>query len=515
MGVAEICTTPAPGAARSQSTPAGSASAPGYRRRRPETTILYQLFQQHLATFLAGPGRDLPCHVRRELDRFLACGILARGFARVHCPTCNQSALVAFACKARAVCPSCTGRRMTETAAHLCDHVLPEVPVRQWVLSLPHSIRFLMARDPAVLRLCRGIFVRAVQSFYARRARDEGHPDGRTGSVVCVQRFDSALRMDLHFHALVLDGVYTGFGPAEKLVFQEATPLRDTEVDQLVRHIRNLITGRLQRMGLLDADARLDPEDGLELDTLSTWHAAAIQGLIPFGERAGQLTAMLEEREPQPRPAVKKRLCADHRGFSLHAAVHIGACNRPRLERLCRYIARPPFAQDRLAVLPNGHIAYRFRRAWKNGRTGVVLDPMTFLSRLAAQVPPPRRHGLTYHGVLAPAASRRAEIVPGHDENEARHDRHARTEHNDTAPSASKPTRIRPERYSWAELMRRAFEVDLLQCPCGGRRKVLSLVCDPAQIRRVLEHMGLQADPPERAPPRAAQGMMPFRMAAE
>lgn len=88
---------------------------------------------------------------------------MAHDFARVHCPTCSQSALVAFACKARAVCPSCTGRRMTETAAHLCDHVLPEVPVRQWVPSLPHAIRFLMVRDPAVLRLCRGVFMRAVR----------------------------------------------------------------------------------------------------------------------------------------------------------------------------------------------------------------------------------------------------------------------------------------------------------------------------------------------------------------
>jgi hypothetical protein len=404
---------------------------------------------------------------------------------------------------------------LTETAAHLCDHVLPEVPVRQWVLSLPHTIRFLMARDPAVLRLCRGIFVRAVQSFYARRARDEGTPEGRTGAVVCVQRFDSALRLDLHFHALVLDGVYTGFGPGEKLVFRAAKPLRDTEVEHLVRHIRNLIIGRLQRMGLLDADARLDPDAGRELDALGHQHAAAIQGLIPFGERAGRQTAMLEEREPQSRSAVRKKLCADQRGFSLHAAVRVGAGKRDRLERLCRYVSRPPFAQDRLAVLPNGHVVYRFRRPWKNGRTAVVLDPMTFLSRLAAQVPPPRRHALTYHGVLAPAASRRDEIVPGYDETETRHPCHARAGNDGNDPTPPPPPRVRPERYSWAELMQRAFEIDVLRCPCGARRRVLSLVCDPLQIRRVLEHMGLPADPPERAPPQAVQGVMQFGEAAE
>ena len=75
----------------------------------------------------------------------------------------------------------------------------------------------------------------------------------------------------------------------------------------------------------------------------------------------------------------------------------------------------PLSPKERLSVAKNGHIVYRFRKAWRNGKTAVVLDPMTFLSRLAAQVPPPRFHMLTYHGVLAPAASRRDEIVPGHD----------------------------------------------------------------------------------------------------
>lgn len=104
--------------------------------------MLYQLVQEHLATFLARAAADpdrpgLPRYVQREMERFGSCGILCRGFVRVYCDTCRDSMLAAFSCKARAVCPSCTGRRMAETAAHLVDHVLPEVPVRQWVLSLP------------------------------------------------------------------------------------------------------------------------------------------------------------------------------------------------------------------------------------------------------------------------------------------------------------------------------------------------------------------------------------------
>ena len=98
-----------------------------------------------------GPG--LPRFVTRELERALTCGVLAHGFARLRCTQCGQDELVAFSCKGRGFCPSCGGRRMADTAAHLVDEVLPEVRVRQWVLSFPYRIRFLLAFDPA---LCSG-----------------------------------------------------------------------------------------------------------------------------------------------------------------------------------------------------------------------------------------------------------------------------------------------------------------------------------------------------------------------
>ena len=302
-----------------------------------------------------------------------------------------------------------------------------------------------------------------------------------------------------------LDGVYTGFGPSDALAFRPAAPLRDHEVEALCRHIHALVIGRLRRLGHLDANAHLDHDAGAELDELGTLHAAAIQGLIPFGPKAGLRTRLCDGDSPR-RSAVKKKLCADHRGFSLHAAVRIGAGKTDRLERLVRYVARPPFAQDRLSVTANGDIVYRFRHPWRNGKTAVVMDPMTFMARLAAQVPPPRRHVLTYHGVLAPAAGKREQIVPGHD---------GRREASVTPRPASKqqkakPARFRPERYSWSELMLRTFLIDVLACPCGGRRRVLSLVCDPAQIYRYLTHLGLPTDPPERAPPRAVPRALPF-----
>ncbi len=186
-------------------------------------------------------------------------------------------------------------------------------------------------------------------------------------------------------------------------------------------------------------------------------HAAAAQGLIPFGPRAGCQNLLFGEelRVPRP-PRPKKKLCADVDGYSLHAAVRVGESARERLEKLSRYLARPVLAQDRLSVANNGHIVYRFRKPWRNGKTAVVLDPMTFLSRLAAQVPPPRFHMLTYHGVLAAAAARRDEIVPGHgdESGEAKRCRSGSKPIEPSTDGVSKQ-RLRPERLSWADLIRR------------------------------------------------------------
>src|SRR5712671_7435978 len=111
---------------------AGSASsdaAPsrGYRRREPERTLLHATVRAHWKTFLAEmeergeAGANLPWFVAGEFERYLGCGMLANGFARVRCQACGDELLVAFSCKGRGFCPSCTSRRMHDTAAHLVN----------------------------------------------------------------------------------------------------------------------------------------------------------------------------------------------------------------------------------------------------------------------------------------------------------------------------------------------------------------------------------------------------------
>ncbi len=116
--------------------------------------------------------------------------------------------LVGLSCKGRGFCPSCTTRRMQGTATHPVDRVFPRVPVRQWVLSLPSWARFLLARDPLLInRALREIF-----KLHRQRARRDGVRASRAGAVTFVQRFGSALNLNVHFHAVIPDGVFARDG---------------------------------------------------------------------------------------------------------------------------------------------------------------------------------------------------------------------------------------------------------------------------------------------------------------
>ena len=181
-----------------------------YQRHRPEQTLLYQIVDEYYPAFaahLAEQGRELPSYVQREFEGFLKCGRLEHGFLRVRCASCHTEHLVAFSCKRRGFCPSCGARRMAESAALLVDEVLPEQAMRQWVLSFPYQLRFLFASRPEIMGRVLGIVHRVIATHLVRKS-GYTHDRARTGAVTLIQRFGSALNLNIHFHMLFLDGVY-------------------------------------------------------------------------------------------------------------------------------------------------------------------------------------------------------------------------------------------------------------------------------------------------------------------
>ncbi len=182
------------------------------RPRNPEESPLYGVVAEHLETFLDRQrerDRNVPGFVEREFREFLNCGILAEGFIRVHSDACGLDRVVPFSCKKRGFCNSCCGRRMSDTAAHLVDRVFPRVPVRQWVLSFPYALRYRLAYDADMVRGVLGIFTRTVFGSLIRRAIPLGaKPNAQCGAVTFIQRFGSALNLNLHLHMLAINGVY-------------------------------------------------------------------------------------------------------------------------------------------------------------------------------------------------------------------------------------------------------------------------------------------------------------------
>ena len=186
-----------------------------YQRRRPEKSALHRVVRENLLTFYEEVQRDsahgfgLPAYVKEEFEGYIRCGLLQHGFARIKCksPECGYEHVVAYSCKGRAICPSCVGRRMADVAAHLTEHVLPDVPYRQWTLSFPKHIRYRLAHNSALLSQVLGAFHRTVFSWQKRRAKRCGVANPIPGAVCYIQRFGSLLQLNIHLHCWFADGV--------------------------------------------------------------------------------------------------------------------------------------------------------------------------------------------------------------------------------------------------------------------------------------------------------------------
>ena len=265
--------------------------------------------------------------------------------------------MVAFSCKARAVCPSCLGRRMSAGAANLVDHVLPDVPIRQLVVTMPFPLRFPLAFDGKLLGQVLRIFTDTVAGWYRKRHLARGLPDGETGAVTAIQRANSDLRLNPHFHTLFLDGVYAPDADGNGQMFHPAPAPTQEDIEHLVARVSKRILRFLQRRGVItlvtapgDGEVTVVPDETLgEQDPLlAKLLAAATTGAAPAGPASKRQPSKRQPirvvLDPDERPVAKGTLCATSRSFNLQAATHVAANDKAGRERLCRYILRPPLA---------------------------------------------------------------------------------------------------------------------------------------------------------------------------
>ena len=322
--------------------------------------------------------------------------------------------------------------------------------------------------------------------------------------MTLVQRFGSALNLNIHLHMLCLDGLYAP-RPDGGLRFTRVKAPEREELDDLVQRIAERVGRALERMGLLQRDAEsawLDLPPVEDTDAMRQLLGSSVTYRIAVGPQAGRKALVLRTIRPLADEEPSSQRVARAHGFSLHAGVSAEVHQREVRERLCRYIARPAVAEKRLTVNANGKVVYLLKTPYRDGTTHVVFEPLDFIARLAALVPRPRVNLTRYHGVLAPNHRWRAEVTP------SGRGRGRRT-------GTAQPERSAIERHAamtWAQRLRRVFSIDAESCArCGKAVRVIACIEEPALIERILTHVRGKGEnsaaslgPPSTGPPESA-----------
>jgi hypothetical protein len=328
-----------------------------------------------------------------------------------------------------------------------------------------------------------------VFAYQRRKARGLGVVAPQTLAVLFVQRFGSLLQLNPHGHAVLADGVFVKQSDGT-VALVELGPPTQSELSVIGLAIVKAVLRVLARAG----DRAGDHEQLALMQSLS---AAAVVGTTAHHlDRA-------DETDNGARSSAKlaTAIDSDLGRFSIHAGTHVANDDRAGLERLVRYAARPPLAQQRLSMTPKGLVCYRLRKPYYTGQTEVVLEPVAFLRRLAALVPPRRQNQVRYYGLLASQAACRDQVVGlglALEPVPADPEPHNHTEDEEPAPSSAR------YRHAWAKLLARVFKHQALVCPrCNGPRTIIAAVTHTVAAHRILCHLGLPTELPQLASARA------------
>jgi hypothetical protein len=321
----------------------------------------------------------------------------------------------------------------------LVEHVLPAVGYRQWVLSFPGPMAVRLGYDAPLLAAIAGRLARAVMQDMRRSVKQQHGLASvaalHAGVFTVVQRFRSDLGLYVHLHCLATDGAYEEQNDGE-LRFLAAPPPTPERMTAVLAQVHEVVRA---------ADDDLDIDPAL---------AACLQLSL-----AGPHLAPGSQSAPPP-------MTLSAFGMNLHAATTADGRDRKQLERICRYLLRPPFAHDAVTALPGGRVRVSFKAPWRSVSTPTPTWTPTSSSPASAPWSPARLpHDPLLRCVRQPPSPARA-----------RHPQARRT----AATAASSP---RPRRIAWAKLLARVFALDITRCrKCGGRMRVLEVVSDADAI---------------------------------
>jgi hypothetical protein len=448
-----------------------------YNRRHPESGLLYRVVEMYWSIFLREQekvGQNIPIFIKDEFQKYIRCGIPEFGFVRTYCYQCRESGIVAFSCKKRGFCPSCCARRMNDEAAHLVDHVLPSVVTRQWVLSFPYRLRYQMAHNSKLTNKILSIYIAVINSYQKKKAKQSGIKKAQIGAVTFIQRFGSALNLNVHFHTLFADGVFYKTESGLIKFFRLAEPSQE-ELIFLASKIQDKVNVMVKKLGLEEQDQACFDENLLnDVASLSISHKAG------FGDRAGLGLRRFRVKKIEVDPEDNDPYSANVGGFSLNARVWVGGQDREKLEKLVRYMARGPIATERLSESFPNLLIYKMKTRWRDGATHVSFSYLDFIARLVALIPPPRMNLVRYHGVFAPNFKDRKLVVP----------KKLKASGTLTEPGADVKDKVIRSRMLWSEMLKRVFKIDVTVCPhCGGKLEQIAVIKDKVVAKAILKSL--------------------------
>ena len=383
--------------------------------------------------------------VPEVVKKFLDCGVLERGFARIRCDHCQHEYLLAFSCKSRWFCPSCHQKKVQTSAEFIVSQVLAPVPHRHYVLALPKMLRpyFQHHRD-LLKRLC--CLARACLTDYLRAAMDL--PDGLPGIVMSIHTFGEYLDFHPHLHALVADGLFLRNGEFHVL---PPIPLQPLEKLFQARVLEWLVGLKL-----------LPPE---RANTLRSWK---------------------------------------HTGFNIHAGEQVVPENLADLERLAQYLLRNPFSVEKMTMeAPADMIIYRSKMNPKISRNFEVVTAPDFLAAITNHIPDKGNQMVRYYGWY----SNKMRGVRGHQNQNATDNQPVAACPTRQIIQIPPPPAKRLPSKRWRDLILKVWHADPLRCPvCQNTMRMIAVIDQPEVIVRILRHLGLWSGP---APPMAAARPLP------
>ena len=322
---------------------------PVYRQRNPQNSPYYQCVEDHFETFEMvyedrferQYGFFRP-YVKRVICRYLDCGILKNGFARVRCGDCGHEYLLAFSCKRRHFCPSCHQKRVVEFGEWLCRKVVKAVPHRHVVFSIPKILRRYFLYDRKLLSELSLCGWEALKAFFTTGVRDS---KAVPGAVVAIQTFGDFLGFHPHLHILVSDGCFHANG-----MFSVSPSVNTKALEKIFRY-------KVLKMLLAKDKIKQDM-----ITLLDKWR---------------------------------------HTGFNVFVGPRILPRQEKSMENLARYIIRASFSHERMTYHREaGHVVYQS----KDGMRTKIFDALEWLAAMCSHVPNKGEQMARYYGYYSNVA---------------------------------------------------------------------------------------------------------------